>query len=168
MWIGEDNVNKASITCRQYRTRLLIGVLAGCLLAQIGCRDEDVRFVLEVGHLHFPDFQEVHRVGMGERFAIGDTELSARITRFEPDFAINTDAGKIFSRTQELNNPAVLVEVLQDGDTVAEKWAFRASMPHMGGETPVTFRLLSVEMGGVAADSLNSGVVLDGTGGGQS
>ena len=60
-----------------------------------------------------------------------------------------------------MNNPAVLVEVLKDGEKAAEQWAFQTGMPHMGGKTPLVFSLVSVTgtMEGAPADSTDSDVV---------
>ena len=144
-----------------HRIWLLAGILAGCLLALFGCKGENLHYELEVRHMHFPNFQETHRVGMGETFVISDSEYSARVVRFEPDFAIDMESKEVFSRSEEMNNPAVLVEVFKDGEKAAEQWAFRTGMPHMGGKTPLVFSLISVTgpMEGTPADSTDADVV---------
>jgi hypothetical protein len=121
------------------------GLLLAGFLAPFGCGSAPVQYVLEVRHQHYPDFREVNRARQGERFVIGDTNVEAKIVRFEPDFAIDREAKTIFSRSESMNNPAVLVEVYEDGDKKAEVWAFRNSPPHARTGTPLLFFLLSVE-----------------------
>ena len=125
-------------------------LLLAALLMQATCgrdsRSPDAEFfVLEARHMHFANFSDEHRVSLGEDFSIGDTEVIARIVRFEPDLAINTDTKEIFSRTQEMNNPAVLVEVNEPGKEAVQVWAFRNPVPHMRGKTPLMFLLRAIE-----------------------
>lgn len=114
---------------------LLFTVLAGC--------DQPLEsVVLRVNHRMYPAFQETHRAAPGEPFAIGDTDYSARIVGFVPDFAIATGTKEVVSRSNELRNPAVRLEVYQNNKKVDEVWAFRGEgPPHFGAESMLAFRI---------------------------
>ncbi len=62
------------------------------------------------------------RVKIGEEFGFPDADLKIKVADFVPDFAI--DEGKVFSRSNELDNPAVLLEVYEDATLKYKKWVF--------------------------------------------
>jgi hypothetical protein len=98
--------------------------------------------VLQVHHRVYAGFQEEHRVAPGESFVIGDTDYSARIVDFLPDFVYDDQAKKATTRSNELRNPAVRVEVLQNGRKVEDVWAFRGEgPPHYGRNSMLAFRI---------------------------
>jgi hypothetical protein len=118
------------------------------LLAVLGggsCQKDGRVYEIVVGHSHYPNFREEHRVALKERFAIGDSDYEARIVRFEPDFALDNTKGEVFSRSEDYNNPAVQIEVFKGGKKVTKLWAFGLAFPHRGQGVPLTFRLVSVE-----------------------
>ena len=125
---------------------LLVG--AGAALLSGGCGRESLSFELRVQHSHYPGFREVHRVRLGEEFQVGDSDYAARVVRFEPDFAMDRKRGEIFSRSDSLNNPAVLVRVKEKGKRKAEIWAFAKAPPHGGGKVPLLFFLDAVDSPG--------------------
>jgi len=85
---------------------------------------------IRVRHQLYPKYKEIHKVKLFEFFDISDTDYKARVVKFLPDFAIN-EKGKIFSRSKEVKNPAVLIEVWKRRKKVDEVWAFReGSIPH--------------------------------------
>lgn len=133
-----------------------LAVLTCCLVATLGCDKDERPYELQVRDLHNPDFEEVYKVGMNEEFELGDSGYSARIVRFVPDFRIDLETKEVTSASEEMNNPAVLLEVLKDGEKVAEQWAFRQSMPHMGGSTTFTFTLLTIK-GEAGTESMEPG-----------
>jgi hypothetical protein len=131
--------------CVHIMSWINVAILAGCLVTMPGCQKTEPLYAIEVRDPHVEDFVEVYEVGMHEEFKVGDTEYSAKIIRFEPDFTIDLDTKKVVSRSQDLNNPAVLLEISESGNKVAEQWVFRKEMPHMSRKTPVSFALLSVD-----------------------
>jgi hypothetical protein len=79
-------------------------------------------------------------VAPGETFNIGDTEYSARITGFVPDFLYDQEKKQVISASNELRNPAVRLEVFQDGKKVEDLWAFPGDgPPHYGRESMLAF-----------------------------
>lgn len=80
------------------------------------------------------------------------SDIVLRADQFEPDLVIG-EGGRIASRSQELNNPALAVTVFQGGQPVARPWLFARedSKKMMHQESgPVELELLEVR--GAAAD----------------
>jgi hypothetical protein len=147
---GELMIRKRSCWC--VGSWFPFAVLACCLVSISGCQGGERPYEIEVSDQHAPDFQEVYKVGLDEEFTLGESGYSAKVVRFVPDFRIDIETREVSSASQEMNNPAVLVEVYKDGAKAAEQWGFRKTMPHMGGATTFSFALLSVKGEG-AADS---------------
>lgn len=103
---------------------------------------------LRVGHRAFPDWYEDHEVALREPFQVGDSDLSAEIIRFEPDFTILGDTRKIVSRTKDPNNPAFQI-VVYDGETPHDtSWAFLKMPPHFKPRSLVAFKVLRIDFKG--------------------
>lgn len=97
---------------------------------------------LKVRHRLYPNFEEVHKVKPLEFFDVSDTDYRAKVVRFLPDFAID-DSGKVFSRSGEPKNPAVLVEVWLKKKKIDQMWAFRSgSIPHFKASSYLYFEIL--------------------------
>jgi len=62
------------------------------------------------------------RVKIGEGFKIPDGDLKVKAVDFIPDFVIAK--GKVFSRSNEPNNPAVLLEIYEDAALKYKEWVF--------------------------------------------
>jgi len=109
---------------------------------------------LRVKHRLYPNFQEIHRVKPKEFFEIGDTDYRGKVVRFLPDFAID-DSGRIFSKTDEPNNPAVLVEVWLKNKKVDEIWAFKEGLiPHFKASSTLQFVIVDLKVPVKGGDSL--------------
>lgn len=123
--------------------RYLIGLQLVCFLALLaGCGSPLEAVVVRINHRIYPQFDEVQRVAPGERFQIGDTDFTARIIDFVPDFAIDPETKEIFTRTELLRNPAIKIEVFDDDTKVEELWAFRGEgAPHFSRESMLLFRI---------------------------
>ena len=126
-------------------TRPLLGLLLGLVVLLAGCDVPLEAVELKVHHRVFVGFQETHRVAPGETFIIGDTEYSARITGFVPDFLYDQEKKQVISASNELRNPAVRLEVYQNGTKVEELWAFAGDgPPHFGRESMLAFSILEL------------------------
>lgn len=104
---------------------------------------------LRVGHRLFPNFSEEHTVTPGEKFAISDEGYEGIVARFLPDFAIQVADGKknIFSRSNELANPAVLVIVSKEGAAVDSVWAFTGKgAPHFAKTSLIYFEITDLKV----------------------
>jgi hypothetical protein len=102
---------------------------------------------LRVRHRLYPKYEEIHRVKPYEFFELSDTDYRARVIKFIPDFAID-DSGNVFSKSNELNNPAVLVEVWRGRKKVDEQWVFRkGSIPHFKRTSFIVFEIIELSQG---------------------
>jgi len=106
--------------------------------------DSSVHFVVEVGSRLYTSWHETVRVHLLEEFFLADTDLTARVERFVPDFRIS-ETGRIISQSDRLDNPAVHVVVLGDSATSDSTWAFLNFPPHFSPKSFFTFRLKEIE-----------------------
>lgn len=63
------------------------------------------------------------RLTIGDSVAVPDTNLTVRAVAFVPSF--DASDGRVTSRSNELDNPAVLVKLTQRDQVVAEGWIFQ-------------------------------------------
>ncbi len=117
---------------------------------------DELRFVVEIGNRMYPDWNEIVNVKMRENFYLGDTEFTARVERFVPDFRIS-EGGNVLSHSNELDNPAVHVFVYGDSAATDSTWAFQNFPPHFSPRSFFIFRLKTVE-GYLPPDSAGSSV----------
>lgn len=109
-----------------------------------GCAGPLEAVKLRVGHRVFPGFHEETVARPGERFQIGDTDYFGRVIRFVPDFAFDDKSKKVVSRTNELRNPAIQLEVWQGEEELERTWAFRSDMPHYSEHAMLSFQIDSL------------------------
>jgi len=94
-------------------------------------------------HRVFAAFADTQTVRPGEEFYVGDTEYSAVIEGFNPDFGI-TKEGEVVQRSAVPHNPAFHVKVFKDGAPVDSVWAFLStSPPHFRRNSLIGFQVLS-------------------------
>lgn len=103
------------------------------------------RLKLVVGHRVFTDFHDVVTTGMRESFRVGDSEYSAKVIEFQPDFAMDLKTHKVMSRSQEPRNPAARIIVWKSGAPNDTAWAFLNMPPHFARHSMLAFRLARVE-----------------------
>ena len=117
----------------------------GSAVAAAAPAPADTALVLqvEVGSRLYPTWHEQLRLRLGELFYLGDSEYSARIERFLPDFRIID--GKFVSVTQKLANPAAHVIVYHDTTATDSTWAFLNFPPHFSPRSFFTFKLLEIQ-----------------------
>lgn len=63
-----------------------------------------------------------HIIGIGADFAVPNTKFKIVVGEFLPDFRM--DGSVITSASAELNNPAVRVEVFEDGKSIFKGWLY--------------------------------------------
>lgn len=113
------------------------------------CYSQVNSITVRVTHLLYPDFVEIHKAKMHEKFQIGDSDLSAAMVEFVPDFSIDTLTKKVVSLSPELNNPAFKVYVVQGKEKKEEAWAFfKTSIPHFTRQTGLRFEILEFKYKG--------------------
>lgn len=64
-----------------------------------------------------------YRVSIGETFTLKGTKDKVKVDRLIPDFGIN-DKGNYFSRSNQLNNPAVLLTFFRENMDPYQVWTF--------------------------------------------
>jgi hypothetical protein len=74
-----------------------------------------------------------------KEFRVGDTDYTATILDFVPDFAMDIKADRVFSRTAEPNNPAWRIVVRRHGTPEDTTWAFLNLPPHFARKSLLAF-----------------------------
>ena len=105
--------------------------------------DSGLTFRLEIGSRLYPNWHEEQRVHMDRLFYLGDSEFSARVRRFVPDFRIG-EKGEILNVSAELKNPAIRVFVYHDSTAADSTWAFLNFPPHYSPRSFFTFQLKEI------------------------
>jgi hypothetical protein len=100
---------------------------------------------LGVGHRVFTEFYDEATVRLNEEFRVGDTEYTAKVTEFVPDFTMDMATRRIVSRSNAPNNPALHVLVRRNGAPDDTTWAFLNMPPHYGRHSMLAFRILKLE-----------------------
>jgi hypothetical protein len=103
------------------------------------------RVTFGIGHRVYADFYDEVSARMNEEFRIGDTKYTARAGEFLPDFSMDMNTHKVFSRSNETNNPAFHVFVKKAGAPEDTVWAFLNMPPHFGRRSMLAFQILKVE-----------------------
>lgn len=103
---------------------------------------------VRITHRVFISFADTLTVEVGEEFWAGDTEFSAVVERFNPDFGIR-EGGEVVERSAEPHNPAFLIRVYEGEEQVDEVWAFLGDgAPHYRRDSLLGFQVLSFEWRG--------------------
>jgi len=97
-----------------------------------------------VGHRVFTEFRDQVTVKMNEDFRVGDSDYSARVVEFQPDFTMDLKNRRVTSRSQAPRNPAVRVRVWKSGAPDDTLWAFLNMPPHFARHSMLAFRLTEV------------------------
>jgi len=103
------------------------------------------QLTLMIRHRVFHDFGEQVVTRLGEPFPIGDTEYSATVDQYVPDFAMDIKTGRVISRTAEENNPAVRIVVKEKGVLQDTTWALLDMPPHFGRKSMLSFQMSKIE-----------------------
>jgi len=105
--------------------------------------DTELILVLEIGSRLYPDWHEEQHLRMNQTFYLGDSEYTARIEGFVPDFRIIDK--KIVNMSRELKNPAAHVVVYHDTTASDSTWAFLNFPPHFSPQSFFTFQLKEIQ-----------------------
>lgn len=106
---------------------------------------------LTIGHRAFTDFRDRVSVKLNETFRVGDSEYSAKVVEFQPDFTMDLKSHRITSRSQDPKNPAAKLYVWKNGAPDDTSWAFLNMPPHFGRNSMLAFELTRVEFENHAA-----------------
>lgn len=105
----------------------------------------------------FHEFADKQEVVQGKSFPIGDTDFSARIVQYVPDFAMEMETKKVVSRSTEPRNPAFKLIVSQNGKPQDTTWAMMSLPPHFTRRSFLAFKVLRIDFTGrepIVADSV--------------
>lgn len=100
---------------------------------------------LDIRHQVFGNFREGAIVGMKEDFRVGDTDYTARVIDFVPDWAMGLETFKVFSRSNEPRNPGFRIVVREKGEVRDTVWAFLHMPPHFARNSMLSFKVLKIE-----------------------
>lgn len=98
-----------------------------------------------IRHRVFHQFRDLQRVKLNQDFPLGDTEFSARVVQYLPDFQMDLESRKVFSLTDQPRNPAFKVVVRKGKIPQDTTWAFLKSPPHFGARSYFAFQVLRVD-----------------------
>lgn len=100
---------------------------------------------LDIRHRMFANFRELEVVRMREAFRVGDTEFTARLIEFVPDWSMGLKDFKVYNRSNEPNNPAFHIEVREKGVVRDTVWALMNMPPHFAPRSLLAFKVLRIE-----------------------
>jgi hypothetical protein len=93
----------------------------------------------------FGNFHDKVEAVPNREFRVGDTEYTARIIRFEPDFSLDLKTRKASSMSGEPNNPAFQIVVKRKGAPHDTSWAFFNMPPHFSARSQLAFVATRIE-----------------------
>ncbi|HET9951359.1 MAG TPA: hypothetical protein VFS09_06130 [Candidatus Eisenbacteria bacterium] len=111
---------------------------------------------LAMRHRVYATFNDVQAVPLQKEFFIGDSEYSARVIRYVPDFAMELKSGKVISRSNQPKNPAFEIVVREKNVPQDTSWAFMNMPPHFGRKSMLAFKIVRIDFVGappVVADT---------------
>ena len=111
---------------------------------------------LAIRHRIFKNFSDVQTVTLQKEFPVGDSDFSARVIRYVPDFAMELKTGKVISRSNEPKNPAFQIIVREKKVPQDTTWAFLNLPPHFGRKSMLAFKIVRIDLVGappVVADT---------------
>lgn len=103
------------------------------------------KVILGVRHRAIQSFYEEDAAKVGEEFPIGDTEYTARILRFEPDFVIEAGSRRFTSKSERPDNPAFQIVTSEKGAPHDTSWAFLNFPPHFSKRSLIAYQVLRIE-----------------------
>lgn len=111
---------------------------------------------LAIRHRIFHEFADQQAVTLGKDFTVGDTDYTARVVEYVPDFAMDLETHKVVSRSQEPRNPAFKIVVRQGKAYRDTTWAMLSLPPHFARNSYLAFKVMRIDFVGrepLVADS---------------
>jgi hypothetical protein len=100
---------------------------------------------LDIRHRVFHEFADQQRVKLNQTFVVGDTDLSARVVQYVPDFALDLKTHRVFSKTDQPDNPAFKIIVWQKKVPQDTTWALLHLPPHFSRKSMLAFHVVRVD-----------------------
>ncbi len=111
-------------------------------------RVETVTF--SIRHRVFHDFHDMQTVRLNQDFILGDTDYSARVVQYVPDFYMDLTTRKVASKSEQPDNPAFKVIVRKGKAPQDTTWAFLNMPPHFGRRSYFAFHVIRIDFLGHA------------------
>lgn len=128
---------------------IVLAVVAAGSVSVAPARAADSRFqtvTFRIRHRVFHDFWDQQTVKPNQEFPLGDTEFSARVVRYVPDFQMDLATRRVFSVSDQPRNPAFQVIVRKGKVPQDTTWAFLVSSPpHFGARSYFAFQVVRVD-----------------------
>ena len=109
---------------------------------------QNPRFEILAQKANDPDFGDRLDLGLGEKKLLSDGQTEVEVINFVPDFIIG-EGGQVASRSNQPNNPAVLIEGRQQGERLFAAWVFSKfpdfSQMHSEKEHEFSFLFQNIE-----------------------
>lgn len=96
-------------------------------------------------HRVFQNFRDEVTTPLRQDFRVGDSDYTARIVEWVPDFAMDMKTKKIGSRGTEPKNPAFRIVVRKAGVPQDTVWAFFNMPPHFSSKSVLGFMATQIE-----------------------
>jgi hypothetical protein len=103
---------------------------------------------LLVKHRVFHDFRDLQRVKLKQDFLLGDTDYSARVVEYVPDFTMDLTSRKIVSKSDRPDNPAFRIVVFKKKAPQDTTWALLNMPPHFARKSLFAFQVVKIEFMG--------------------
>ncbi len=100
---------------------------------------------LVIRHRVFANFVDVVKADLGAPFQVGDTDYKATIIQYVPDFTMDIESGRVYSRSDQPNNPAFRIAVTQKGAAMDTTWALLDMPPHFGRKSLLSFQVVRID-----------------------
>jgi len=120
---------------------------------------------LAMRHRVFANFSDLQTVTLQKEFPVGDSDFSAKVIRYVPDFAMELKTGKVVSRSSEPKNPAFQVIVREKKVVQDTSWAFLNMPPHFGRKSLLAFKVVRIDFVGappIVADTTQAAAAATG------
>ena len=160
--MNEVRMGRDSSSVQRLAGAMLLLFLSGTIgakpaTAPIASHAAPVKTVtLAMRHRIFKNFSDVQTVTLQKEFPVGDSDFSARVIRYVPDFAMELKTGKVISRSNEPKNPAFQIIVREKKVPQDTAWAFLNLPPHFGRKSMLAFKIVRIDLVGappVVADT---------------
>jgi hypothetical protein len=111
---------------------------------------------LTMKHRVYANFTDLQTVTLQKEFYIGDSDYSAKVIRYVPDFMMELKSGKVVSRSNQPKNPAFEIIVREKNVPKDTTWAFMNMPPHFARNSLLAFKIVRIDLIGappVVADT---------------
>ena len=100
---------------------------------------------LSIRHRVYEDFRDAQRVKLNQDFILGDTDYSARVVQYVPEFTMDLKTRKVATLSDEPNNPAFRIIVRRKGVPQDTTWALFKMPPHFARKSFFAFRVVRID-----------------------